>query len=341
MEMTRGSEPLKRITQLDGLRGIAIAAVFFHHAYHIPLLWAGVDLFFVLSGFLITSILLNNRVMPFSRYLGKFYEKRARRILPPYVIVLFLTAALFGVSWLRYWYLYFGAMNFLFPLGLASQETLPLWSLAVEEQFYLIWPLAVFYLSVRNLTRLAFFLVVLAPVLRLVFTPYFPNQWAIYMLLPFRMDTLAAGACIALCWPKLHQIMEVNYQFRVRLYLVMSLALLGGLSFLLWASKNGISTHANTRVGNVGVYEANLAIVVSIFIVVLCGFAKTSLESWPLTWLGRISYSFYLIHLTMLYVLPGHHGIFAAAGSLVFALCMWFVVERPVLSGQTSFSITH
>ena len=107
-----------RITQLDGLRAIAIAAVFIHHAFEVKLLWMGVDLFFVLSGFLITGILFNQKNRAFGKYIGGFYQRRAKRILPAYVVVLIITAIIFGIGWLRYWYLYIGAMNFMVPFML-------------------------------------------------------------------------------------------------------------------------------------------------------------------------------------------------------------------------------
>ena len=77
-----------RITQLDGLRACAILAVFLSHAFKIRMLWIGVDLFFVLSGFLITGILVDLKHKDLKGYFAHFHERRARRILPPYVMLL-------------------------------------------------------------------------------------------------------------------------------------------------------------------------------------------------------------------------------------------------------------
>src|ERR1700744_4298233 len=82
-----------RIVQLDGLRAIAVLAVFAQHALRAPL-WMGVDLFFVLSGFLITGILLERKSRGQS-YFGYFYARRARRILPPYVLLMVVSSILF------------------------------------------------------------------------------------------------------------------------------------------------------------------------------------------------------------------------------------------------------
>lgn len=327
-----------RITQLDGLRGVAIASVFIHHAFRVKLLWMGVDLFFVLSGFLITGILFSGKDRPFGSYIGGFYARRARRILPPYAVLLVITAVIFGVSWLRHWYMYIGAMNFFMPLGVQSPVTLQtLWSLAVEEQFYLLWPLAVYRLSREQLVWCSLALLVLAPILRYVCTPLFSSHWAVYELLLFRMDTLAAGALIALLWPTMRARLECapKLQWIVAAgCCVISAAALLSVHYL---RRHGLTTDSNTPLGNFGVYESTLAIVASVFLMALIGIGKKLLSSWPLIWLGRISYSIYLIHLTALYLAPGHNSsasaIAAAVASVLYATLMWFLVEKPILRG--------
>lgn len=99
---------MKRTLQLDGLRGIAILMVFVYHALYAPLLWSGVDLFFVLSGYLITGILLRLKTSERAKAasLSSFYSKRARRILPPYLLFLFLASVVFHVHWSHAWYWY-------------------------------------------------------------------------------------------------------------------------------------------------------------------------------------------------------------------------------------------
>src|SRR5436190_8842575 len=94
----------KRILELDGLRAFAILSVFMYHALALPLSWMGVDIFFVLSGFLITGILLERKLKP--GYFSGFYSSRARRILAPYCLLLVLSTVLFGSIWMkqRYWY---------------------------------------------------------------------------------------------------------------------------------------------------------------------------------------------------------------------------------------------
>src|SRR6476620_290798 len=98
------ARPHGRIVQLDGVRAVAVLAVFMNHAFGVSL-WMGVDLFFVLSGFLITGILLDRKSRNQS-YFGYFYARRARRILPPYVLLLILSSLLFGLGWLKQWWWY-------------------------------------------------------------------------------------------------------------------------------------------------------------------------------------------------------------------------------------------
>jgi len=192
----------RRIPQLDGIRGLAILSVFLFHAQLLParlrgVMWIGVDLFFILSSFLITRVLLQSRQLRFRMYLGRFYARRVRRIMVPYLLTLAIASLFVGTAWMSHAYLYLGLTNLLQPLGIAQPYQLsPLWSLAVEEQFYFVWPIAVFFLPRRNLTYLAAAMLVLAPLLRGLC--HFQDYSPIYMLPWFRMDLLAVGALLAL-----------------------------------------------------------------------------------------------------------------------------------------------
>ena len=90
---------MPRILQLDGVRAIAFLMIFFRHGLNVPFFWIGVDIFFVLSGFLITSILINNANQ--NHAWGHFYERRALRILPPYFAVLIFGTFFFHIHWGR------------------------------------------------------------------------------------------------------------------------------------------------------------------------------------------------------------------------------------------------
>ena len=314
----------RRIPQLDGLRGIAILSVFAYHAYNVTLMWMGVDLFFVLSGFLITGILLQAKEQSFKSYIGRFYQRRARRLLPGYVTVLAIIGVVFGTAWLKHWYLYFGLMNFLLPLHLANEAINPMWSLAVEEQFYFLWPVAVFFLSRKQLIRIAVCLLALAPILRWVCTPWFDNHWFVYTQLPFRMDTLAAGALIALLKDSVVESTRRVVAWSGSMLLV---AFLG----LYELAKHHQMSAANTRISNTFIYEVTLLVATSFFLLALIGIAKPILSFAPLCWLGAISYSFYLFHVTGLYVVH-QHPMRGLVLTMAYASVMWLLIEKPALN---------
>src|SRR6516164_2635727 len=102
---------MPRISQLDGVRALAILAVFAHHSVHVRQLWIGVDLFFILSGFLISGVLLDSKQQGVGGFFASFYARRARRILVPYVVFLIVSSFLIGTAWLRHWYLYILLVN--------------------------------------------------------------------------------------------------------------------------------------------------------------------------------------------------------------------------------------
>jgi peptidoglycan/LPS O-acetylase OafA/YrhL len=195
---------------LDALRGIAVLAVVFLHGLKLtPQLalnvshgvnvigdivsagWLGVTLFFVLSGFLITGILLDTKTR--TNYWRSFYVRRMLRILPLYLAILILCRLLLHVSWTYIGLCLLFVANFV-ELRMASYG--PLWSLAVEEQFYLFWPLLVRRLTPRTLAILCLVSILLSPWLRLLASHYalgdpYDATWLI-------TDNLFLGAFLAL-----------------------------------------------------------------------------------------------------------------------------------------------
>jgi len=196
---------------LDGLRALAVLAVV---AYHVDFGWAqggllGVGIFFTLSGYLITDLLLAHQAATGRLQLVSFWHRRARRLLPALFVMLALVAgwvallqraqlpALRGamaaaagyVS--NWWFIaqnssYFARFGPPSPLG-------HLWSLAVEEQFYLIWPFVVRKLSMRSLTRLILGYYVFDLMLRLAYLIFAPHADTAYKLW-FNASTLLSGA---------------------------------------------------------------------------------------------------------------------------------------------------
>ncbi len=328
---------MRRIPQLDGLRGIAILMVFAAHALHVPMLWMGVDLFFVLSGYLITGILLHLREQrEVEGYWGPFYLRRAQRILPPYLGFLIFVALAFAPPWrhIWYWYVFFGA-NFPLALGRVTVEALaPLWSLAVEEQFYLIWPLIVLRCKNDRLRRIAFSVVILAPLLRAAATSLFSNHFPIYSLTPFRADTLAFGAFVAVAES------ESGGWIRSMRRRAAWGSVGSGVFLLALSLFPSFRTGANSVFFNAGGYSLSVLMFGGALIYVLGtreGVVHSLLTWRPLRYLGRISYTFYLYHVAVL-VIVSHYlnsSILRAVAGLVLtstiAALSWHILESPIL----------
>ncbi|MGA2005887.1 MAG: acyltransferase [Terriglobales bacterium] len=214
----------KRLPALDGLRGLAILAVFFYHyaggvgahttssavralSVVFALGWSGVDLFFVLSGFLITGILYDTQNDP--EYYRNFYARRVLRIFPIYylLVVIYLCLGLFlGAQWKPahlFFLVYLGyPAALIWPSLTAAVPSLAvthLWSLSVEEQFYMAWPWLVAKLRTRRAILLGCLVVaILALALRVcIWASGWNPDWATGFLF-CRMDQLALGAAISI-----------------------------------------------------------------------------------------------------------------------------------------------
>ena len=330
-----GQAGTKRIVALDGLRAVAVITVFIHHATSIQL-WMGVDLFFVMSGFLITGILLERKKRGQS-YFAHFYARRARRILPPYVLLLAVSSLLFGCQWAAHWpwFLFFAA-NIGMSIGTIGHGSLtPLWSLAVEEQFYLVWPFVVLLVTESTLMWVSAGLIVLAPVLRAACTHLFTSYVPIYFLTPFRMDLLAAGALMAV----------VARRGRGALGGFLPAARIGaGVAVALHIALNVAISHprdANLPFTNAVLYS-NTLLFSACFVLIAIedkGVVHRMLVHPWLVFLGRISYTMYLIHLTVLNMLWRSHLpavaclVLGSAITVVYASISWVLMENPLLDG--------
>ena len=217
---------LPHIKQLDGLRGIAILFVLFLHLFNYGFLqqifyfgWTGVDLFFVLSGFLITGILLDTKHR--KDYFRSFWLRRILRIFPLYYAVLIVFAFIaphFGpTKWFATYQLYFWTYTsnylilqkgFFTPLG-------HLWSLAIEEQFYILWPVLVWLLKPKQLISVSILLILAGIIIR-----YFSeNEYIIYGLPFAHADGLMVGGIFAMLirWRRQPLFNHINTIFLVSL----------------------------------------------------------------------------------------------------------------------------
>jgi peptidoglycan/LPS O-acetylase OafA/YrhL len=287
------------------MRGIAALLVFFHHLCYAtvspegwpPVIRAarflagygvvGVDIFFALSGFLITSLLIRDRHSP--AYYRDFYWKRGLRILPLYIlcmigVLLFIphTAAYVLLSALF-------LSNFASVLHIGSNG--PFWSLAIEEQFYLLWPTVVRRRSVHRVQRWAIAIVVIVCLLRFVAACLGHHN---YMLSFLRFDGLALGALIACRYS--HQQRKATPLSRDNpLFLF---ALFGGAILFVFAAnfphigRDGAFSSALMQTGT----TLFCAAIIALLVANANAPALAPLRSAGLTFFGLISYALYMIH---------------------------------------------
>lgn len=363
--------PSRLIPALDGIRGLAIIWVVLHNAtaenfvsprgvfYFLTLFahtgWIGVQLFFALSGFLITAGLLETQGE--SHYFRNFYAKRALRILPLYYTVLLLfLVVLPGVVTLRppfsshpqasLWFFVTNWTNSV-PYGFGH-----FWSLAIEEQFYLFWPLLVFRLPPRRLLTACVWIAVGALVVRSAMVAYGADPGTIYENTICRMDSLVlggAGACV-LRVPSL------------RHWVSSRLGVLGCATLILFAA--GIPlTHAYATTGASGetLGYTLLALCSATFVMSValskCRSRIGSLLSWaPLRSFGKYSYAMYIFH-NLLHKLWGEPWLIARFGerpavqtvfayglvillmSYLLAFCSYHLLEKHFLRLKRLFEL--
>lgn len=206
--------PKGHMPQLDGLRALAVMGVAWHHwgaeKYKFGLPWAaGVPLFFALSGFLITGILLDARTRAeasgradprnLRRIWRNFYARRALRLFPAYYLVLALATTAGIVEWNRdlIWHATYLTNYYVISCGTWIGYSSPFWSLAVEEQFYLVWPLLVLFTPRRWLAPGLIAVAVIGPAFRAGSHLWFPFVPMLGVATPAQFDALGCGALVA------------------------------------------------------------------------------------------------------------------------------------------------
>lgn len=303
---------MKRFASLDVVRGIAILMVLIWH--YVPrsaampvyillptrLFWSGVDMFFVLSGFLIAGVLLKN--LEAENYFRVFYLRRAARILPLY-LVLFLSFVVVrdlrieSLEWifkepLPMWsYLTFTQNLFYGVRGEFGDPWMDVtWSLAVEEQFYIFLSLFIFYFNKKWLTVFSLFLVLLAPVLRLFADS--PLMGYVYPL--HRADALMLGVLLAIAWHAPH-----GQEFIKRHAWVSVAALPVLLAGYIWFTVQ--DAYIGDALGHFW-----LALLYADFVILALTVstpkADILFKNPLLLWLGLRSYGIYLLHKPVYYL---------------------------------------
>jgi peptidoglycan/LPS O-acetylase OafA/YrhL len=323
--------------ELDGLRGVAAMAVFVHHFFQSnpSTNWivrltrygsSGVDVFFVLSGYLITSLLLVDRDKP--NYYHNFYWKRALRILPVYFVFLIATRRILGnASWE-----YIG-LCLVFMANFAQRFTgiqTAAWTLSIEEQFYLIWPSFVRRLRLTSLYYLAFTLVLTSVLLRIV-VPLATGKMAV-IYTPYRFDGLGLGAILAMQWFEAETPRPIQVLLKVlNSNLLLMIALIGAAAFLSILNENLFVVGARIGIVNYLTYRIIRRII---------GRQKQGWlgRSVPV-FFGRISYSFYLYHSLVFYWVAAHFGplggspalfVISLAAAIAMSTVSLYAMELPV-----------
>jgi peptidoglycan/LPS O-acetylase OafA/YrhL len=342
---------IKRIPELDGLRGLAALIVLISHFFGevphgtrlITFGWLGVDLFFVLSGFLIGSVILAQRDEP--NFFTSFYLRRAARILPVYGMVcaatLVLAAALRGHPWSDHpygaaVYAVFGSNIDLSFWGGGGQWLRPTWTLAVEEQFYLLLPPLIVLTPRRWLAPLLVALWLCATAFRAI---TIGQPLAAFSLLPGRMDLLLGGVLIA------HVRRNVDMSRYIAYLRIVPLVFL----LLLFC----VDLYSND-VFFVIFSPALASIAIGAYIMAIVQGAPEAarFRSPVLRYIGRISYALYLVHQPVSGVLhglildarPDIGGIAPLAVTILsvlvsigLAAASWRWIERPILERARSY----
>jgi len=289
---------MKYIPQLDSIRGIAVVMVVVEHwtrfkrSTNIPLGDIGVDIFFVLSGFLITYILLeakeSERESPAPMKLVKnFYIRRVLRIFPLYYVAISVWFFMRSRSGMPtddsiYYYLYIS--NY-YMFNHSGGKLIPTWSLAVEEQFYILWPWIIVFLSQRRVLQsiIAFILIGIISKYVLWFT--FGQTEKILLFTPTCFDSFGFGALLA--YLRIYRYDYSKYRPHLKAITIASLAIIMVMSLMHWGGRLPLRT---------------LVAFISIFLIDYCltpkpdlAYTKIVSNNW-LIQIGKISYGMYLIH---------------------------------------------
>jgi peptidoglycan/LPS O-acetylase OafA/YrhL len=352
----------KYIPQFDGLRGLAILLVLVGHSGFLEALphgamleytRFGVDLFFVLSGFLITGILADSKRSP--HYFRNFYVRRMLRIWPLYYLVLFLAFVVAPLvlpamrprvsgnllPFVFYVQNIVFAHRLTYPFGLGAT-----WSLAVEEQFYLTWPLVVFLLKKRTLALVSASLVLVSLTLRLAFHFHGAPLGFVHFLTLSRLDSISFGSLAAL-WLRTPGCTLARW--RTWAYQFLGLGVTGTVLARVLIHKNsstvGYTFLAIAFTGLLGISLASDA---------QSSLLGRSLSGRWLRYVGKISYGIYLLHYPIFILWArligflGFHqsnqvvgNLLAFAGQLFLATAAasmsWHFFEEPILRLKERF----
>jgi len=374
-----------RNLRLDGIRGLAILLVMQLHFLKFPqdnslgvilssvssMGWVGVDLFFVLSGFLITGILIDAKNTP--DFFKNFYIRRSLRIFPLYYTYL----ALYFLFVIKFkiinfdasrtleasrdfpWILLYGT-NILIALknNFIVASLNHLWSLAVEEHFYFFWPAIVYFSNIKQLRKICFLGIAIVLVLRTTLVLVTGISYGIHVLTPCRLDSFLIGGLCAILMIDCHS--QVGLKKVVNLTLILS-----SMIIMLIIALHGGAIGGDSWTETFG-YTVLALLFGSLILKVLFSPSNSLqvylFESSGLCFLGKYSYAIYIFHFPIsialeriiptskLYSLPVPgswvfatliHSAISATISIFLALLSWNLLEKHFLKLKEKFSNSH
>lgn len=339
---------------LDGIRAIAVLLVM---AGHLSLVYAGglgVDIFFVLSGYLITAILLSESSATGRISLRKFYARRALRILPAVILLLVVLNAIVtiietGEPAARFRWDSLGALfyiaNWLRAFGLDLGILGHLWSLSIEEQFYFLWPITIAFLLSRKLSTnqilfIVGFAIVLVNLDRIYLYHGIESFNRIYNGLDTRADALLVGCALALS----------GYRFLShRVFAVLGLIGAAFVSHVLFRSypvPDDFQVPFGLTIGGT-LFAVGVAFSLAAILANPQSIFANLLRLPPLVWTGRLSYGLYLWHFPVFTFVGGWFPslqpaplmLLKVAATFFCATLSYYLLERPCLKLKTKFSV--
>lgn len=363
----------QHIPALDGLRALAILLVIPHntylfddiHGWLIPFAWlanagwTGVQLFFVLSGFLITRNLLDSRGS--HNYYSAFFGRRILRIFPLYFLVLIFFLLLLPQlvslspdirgSYANQVWLWLFLSNWTAPYGHEVFWFPHFWSLAVEEQFYFIWPAVIALTPTRRLVPVCTILMVIALTIRIAMVKAGAPPEAVYMFTVCRMDALACGALAAVL-TGMPRVMSLVSQHGTKFLLAAAV--------LMMAFIRVTSSYSALNSGSLTVGQTVLALGMTGVVLVIVAGARTSIARGldtvlrlpPLRSIGKVSYGMYIFHMPVATVVgvrvkpylkqlgvgfPVWYALSIAVCSYIVALISWHLLEKHFLRAKRYF----
>jgi len=336
--------------QLDSLRALAVFFVLAEHWFTqglgiviLPFGMIGVTTFFVLSGFLITQILIKSKIRIDAHAnsifysLKQFYARRTLRIFPIYYITIFI-AFLLNFQTIRdkiFWYIFYISNIYFYKNQDWDGALSHLWTLAVEEQFYVVWPLIIFFISRKYLFRSILFFILFGMIFRSIlfyFSDHSENAFNFLAILtPSCLDSFGLGAVLAF----LRCYKNELFNFSGKPYTIFLLLNILLMVILLFFEESILSA---------AMFKFNVSVIALFLIsgmsIGFKGLLKSIFENRALMYLGKISYGLYLFHNFIPHIynfsgLPQIHNLFFRfliqfVFLIVISSISWFLVEKPV-----------